>query len=228
MVMCIMPRVNRIAPGGMVFHVLNRGVGRQRLFEKPADYAAFEDVMTETLEKVPIRICSYCLMPNHWHLVLWPEEDGQLARFMQRLTVTHVTRWQSHRRRMGQGHVYQGRFKSFPVETDEYFYQLVRYVERNALRAKFVARAEDWQWSSLWRREHAPLEDRRWLGAWPLPRSRRWAEFVNEPETAAELASLRRCVKRGQPFGSPAWMEETAKQLHLESTIRPRGRPRNS
>ncbi len=223
-----MPRVNRIAPGGMVFHVLNRGVGRQRLFEKPADYAAFEDVMTETLEKVPIRICSYCLMPNHWHLVLWPEEDGQLARFMQRLTVTHVTRWQSHRRRMGQGHVYQGRFKSFPVETDEYFYQLVRYVERNALRAKFVARAEDWQWSSLWRREHAPLEDRRWLGAWPLPRSRRWAEFVNEPETAAELASLRRCVKRGQPFGSPAWMEETAKQLHLESTIRPRGRPRNS
>ena len=126
----------------MVYHVLNRGVGRQRLFEKPADYAAFEGLMEETLEKSPMRICSYLLMPNHWHLVLWPERDGDLAAFMQRLTVTHVTRWQKHKRRVGEGHVYQGRFKSFPVQEDDYFYQVVRYVERNALRATLVDRAE--------------------------------------------------------------------------------------
>ncbi len=221
-----MPRISRVAPGGMVFHVLNRGVGRQALFRKPADYSVFEDCVEETLDKVPMRICSYCVMPNHWHLVLWPEHDGDLALFMQRLTVTHVTRWQKSRQRVGEGHVYQGRFKSFPVETNKYFYQLVKYVERHALRANLVPHAEDWQWSSLWRREAGTAEQKRLLSKWPLPRPRKWLSFVNEAETEAELESLRRSVQRGQPFGSVQWIEETARQLNLESTLRPRGRPR--
>ena len=223
-----MPRISRVAPGGMVFHVLNRGVGRQTLFRKPADYSAFEDCVKETLDKVPMRICAYCVMPNHWHLVLWPEHDGDLALFMQRLTVTHVTRWQKNRRRVGEGHVYQGRFKSFPVETDEYFYQLVRYVEGNALRANLVPHAEDWKWSSLWRREAGTAEQQSLLAKWPLPCPRKWLSFVNDAETEAELESLRRCVRRGQPFGSDQWIEETARQLSLESTLRPRGRPRKT
>src|SRR5579872_294041 len=90
-----MPRTNRVTPGGMVFHVLNRGVGRMRLFDSDADYLAFENILEETLVVQPMRLLSYCLMPNHWHFVLWPKEDGDLAAFMQRLTVTHVTRWQS-------------------------------------------------------------------------------------------------------------------------------------
>ena len=212
----------------MVFHVLNRGVGLQRLFSRPSDYEAFEDVVEETLEKIPLRICSYCLMPNHWHFVLWPEHDGDLAAFMQRLTVTHVTRWQKHRNRIGEGHVYQGRFKSFPVEEDEYFYQLVRYVERNALRANLVQHAEEWKWSSLWRRERGTLEQQKSLAAWPLPCPRGWLKYVNDPETEEELNAVRRCVKRGQPFGSDRWIEETAKQLHLESTLRSPERPRHS
>ena len=210
----------------MVFHVLNRVVGRQRLFHKPADYSVFEEIIAETLDKVSMRICSYILMPTHWHLVLWPEGDGDLAAFMQRLTVTHVARWQKHRRRVGEGHVYQGRFKSFPVESNDYYYQVARYVERNALRAGWVERADDWQWSSLWRREHGTVDQRRWLSAWPLRQPRRWVELVNQPQTAAELESLRRCVVRGQPFGSSSWIEQTAKQLGLESTLRTRGRPR--
>ena len=212
----------------MVFHVLNRGVGRQRLFHKSADYAAFEEIITETLDKSSMRICNYCLMPNHWHFVLWPEADGDLAAFMQRLTVTHVTRWQKHRRRVGEGHVYQGRFKSFPVETDDYYYQVARYVERNALRAHLVERAEDWRWSSLWRREHGTLEERRWLSPWPVSQPRDWVRHVNASQTEAELASLRRCIARGQPYGSTQWVEQTAKQLGLESTIRLRGRPKKT
>ena len=223
-----MPRISRIAPGGMVYHVLNRGVGRQNLFKKPTDYAAFENAVEETLDKVSMRICGYCVMPNHWHFVLWPEHDGDLAAFMQRLTVTHVTRWQKQHHRIGQGHVYQGRFKSFPVETDEYFYQLVRYVERNALRANLVEKAEAWQWSSLWRQESGTPEQRACLSDWPLPRLRGWLKFVNEAETDAELKALRRCVKRGQPFGSDEWIETTAKQLNLESTLRSPGRPRKT
>src|SRR5688500_12411279 len=130
-----MPRTARVAPGGMAFHVLNRGVGRMRLFAKDADYAAFERILEQTLETRPMRVAAYCLMPNHWHLVLWPERTGDLAAFMQKLTITHARRWQEHRHRVGYGHLYQGRYKSFPVEGDEHFYQLVRYVERNALRA---------------------------------------------------------------------------------------------
>ncbi|MCE9554667.1 MAG: transposase [Planctomycetes bacterium] len=119
----------------MIYHVINRGVGRQQLFFQDGDYEAFERVIAETLEKRPMRILSYCLMPNHWHFVLWPEKEGDLGRFMQRLTVTHVTRWQKNYHCVGFGHAYQGRFKSFPVQADNYFYQVVRYVERNALRA---------------------------------------------------------------------------------------------
>ena len=125
----------------MVFHVINRGVGRQQLFFNDDDYLAFERVIRETLEKRAMRILSYCLMPNHWHFTLWPERDGDLGKFMQLLTVTHVTRWQTNYNMVGYGHLYQGRFKSFPVETDDYFYQVNRYVERNALRANLVTKA---------------------------------------------------------------------------------------
>ena len=97
-----------VAPGGMVFHVLNRGVARMQLFEKAADYQAFEQVLQDTLNQSPMRICAYAVMPNHWHLLLWPECDGELAAFMQRLTITHVRRWQEHRGYAGLGHVYQG------------------------------------------------------------------------------------------------------------------------
>ena len=222
-----MPRTNRLTPGGMIFHVLNRGVGRQQLFATPADYAAFEAVLGETLRKVPMRICSDCLMHNHWHFVLWPERDADLGAFMQRLTITHVTRWQKNRGRVGEGHVYQGRFKSFPIEADDYFYQVVRYLERNALRSNLVKRAEDWQWSSLWRRERGTSEQRKCLSTWPLRLPRAWLELVNEPQTEAELESLRHCTQRGRPLGSEHWIESTEKLLGIQSTIRPRGRPRN-
>jgi putative transposase len=221
-----MPRTARIAPGGFVYHVINRGVGKNDLFFKDGDYQAFEDVIQETLEKRPMRILSYCLMRNHWHLVLFPEGDGDLARFMQRLTVTHVTRWQKHYNMVGFGHVYQGRFKSFPVETDEYFYQVNRYVERNALRANLVERAEDWPWSSLWISKYGTAEHRAMISDWPLPRPRKWLRYVNEPETEAELSALRRSCLRGTPYGSPDWIKKTARKLGLQATLRSPGRPK--
>ncbi len=223
-----MPRIARAAPGGYVYHVLNRGVGRMRLFDKPRDYEAFEEILAETLVKVPLRVCALCAMPNHWHFVVWPEADGQLGAFFQRLTVTHVTRWARSKRRVGYGHVYQARFKSFPVETDDYFYQVVRYVERNALRANLVTEASRWRWSSLWLREQGTTAQRGWLSAWPLPCPRDWRTYVNQPQTEAELKALRHSVQRGTPYGSDAWMTNTAHQLGLQSTLRPRGRPRTS
>lgn len=146
-----MPRRPRNASGGLAYHVLNRRVGRLPLFEKSADYAAFEKILQEAYKRTGIRIAAYCLMPNHWHLLLWPQGDGELSEVMRWVTVTHTQRWHAHRHTSGSGPVYQGRFKSFPVQTDEHFLTVARYVERNAMRAKLVARAEEWQWSSLWR-----------------------------------------------------------------------------
>ena len=221
-----MPRTARVAPGGMVFHVLNRGVARMQLFEKAADYQAFEQVLQDTLDQSPMRICAYAVMPNHWHLLLWPECDGELAAFMQRLTITHVRRWQEHRGYAGLGHVYQGRYKSFPVESDEHFWVVARYVERNALRANLVLRAEEWRWSSLWQRCHPTGEERSLLAAWPIDMPANWLERVNQTDDAQELEALRRSVQRGRPFGQPEWQKEIAQRLGLESAYRPTGRPR--
>ena len=126
--------------------------GGCRFFGMRRTYDAFHRVVEETLRVTPIRICAYCWMPNHWHFVLWPERDGDLSTFMQRMANMHTQRWQRAKLRVGYGHLYQGRFKSFPIETDEHFYRVVRYVERNALRAGLVRRAEDWKWGSLQQR----------------------------------------------------------------------------
>ncbi len=221
-----MGRPLRTAVGGAIYHVLNRANGRLQLFEKAGDYEAFERVLKEAHERIPMRTLAYCLMPNHWHLVLWPSRDGDLSQFMAWVTLTHTQRWHAHHKSTGQGHVYQGRFKAFPVQVDEHFLALCRYVERNALRAGLVVRAEEWRWSSLWRRLFGAAPTRRWLAEWPVARPPRWVDWVNELQTETELEALRRCVTRGQPFGSEVWVRRTALRLGLEATLRPRGRPR--
>ena len=197
-----------------------------QLFETAADYQAFEQVLRETRDDSPMRICAYSLMPSHWHLLLWPQHDDDLATFMQRLTITHVRPWQLHRGYAGLGHVYQGRYKSFPVESDEHFAVVARYVERNPLRANLVLRADEWRWSSLWRRCHGPAEDRALLAAWPIDMPANWLELVNQTPDEHELKSLRQSVQRGRPFGRLEWQKEIARRLGLESAYRPRGRPR--
>ena len=223
-----MPRRPRIATGGLAYHVLNRRVGRWPLFESPKDYALFETILQEAVEHRQIRIVSYCLMPNHWHLLLWPREDGELSEVMRWITVTHTQRWHAFHQTAGTGPVYQGRFKSFPIQTDEHFITVARYVERNPLRARLVMRAENWRWSSLWSGKQSGELPRSWLSDWPMERPRNWIKRVNDAETALELEDLRSSVQRGRPFGSPRWQAKIAKRLGLESTLRARGRPKGS
>ena len=192
-----MPRRHREASGGIVYHVLNRAVGRMKLFETDSDYVAFERVLTETWERTGVRILCYCVMPNHWHLILWPREDGELSEVMRWLTVTHTQRWHAHYHTSGTGPIYQGRFKSFPVESDEHFLTVARYVERNALRANLVERAQDWSWSSFWRRRQRDKSVAKLLSEWPIPRPSDWTRRVNRPLTPGELKSVRHCVRRG-------------------------------
>ena len=220
-----MPR--RWAPAGYVYHIFNRAVPGVLLFERPEDYFAFERILEEACERIPMRILAYCLMPNHWHLVLQPYKDGDLAKFMHWLTTTHAHRWRQARNNTGRGHVYQGPYKSIPVETSLYLVILFRYVERNALTANLVERAEDWRWCSLWRRLHPHVVDGvPPLSLWPGGRPEQWTDFVNESQTEKEIAALKVALARGQPFGSSVWREETSKALGLQSTLRQRGRPR--
>lgn len=225
-----MSRPLRAAEGGYVYHALNRANASLAIFEDEDDYAAFEKVLAEAVTGHDMRLLAYCIMPNHFHLVLWPKGDGDLSRFMRWLTMTHTQRWHAHQGSSGTGHVYQERFKSFPVQDDEHLNTVCRYVERNALRAGLVRRAEAWRWGSLWRRvaANAKAPPGPPLSPWPIDRPRDWVRRVNAAIGPAEEEAMRRAIQRGQPFGADAWQAQTAAQLGLVSTLRPRGRPRKT
>lgn len=228
-----MPRSARTLVGGHCYHVLNRGNGRAQVFYGEADYREFVKLMAVAGDRLPPRLLAYCLMPNHVHLVLWPREDGEVSRWMQWLMTAQVRR--HHRRHGSDGHLWQGRFKAFPIQRDEHLLSVLRYVERNPLRAKLVARAEDWPWSSLGaptRADPAAADADRFEGAHapplhagPLPRPANWSEWVNQAEAPGQLAALRHSVNRGTPWGGSDWARRTAARLGIESSLHPRGRP---
>ena len=205
--------------------MLNRGARRMALFESPGDYVMFLSLLKSALARSTVRCLSYCLMPNHFHLVLWPRKDGDLSKCMFWLTTAHAMAWQAARGTRGLGHVYQGRFKAFPVCEDEHYLRVCRYVEQNPLRANLVTRAQDWQWSSLFQRATGagliPLE------AWPVDRPDQWVEVVNEARPA-EVDSIRLAVKRSAPYGPKDWRDVVAPRLGIERSIAPIGRPRNT
>jgi putative transposase len=220
-----MPRPLRTAPGGFVYHVLNRASGKRRIFDNDRDYLAFERVLAEVQERVPIRILAWCVMPNHWHLLLWPQQDAELSNYMRLVTLTHTQRVHAYRGSAGTGHLYQGRFKSFVVQNDAHFLTVSRYVEANALDASLVRRAEDWRWGSLWRTQRSKADQPPHIHPWPVTRPADWLAYVNQRAEAVELEELRGCARRGRPYGDETWIASAAEQLGLQSTLRPRGRP---
>jgi putative transposase len=216
------PRVARSSFGGFCYHVLSRGNAQATVYHDGYDYQEFVTQIGRACEHVPMRVLAYCLMPNHFHLVAWPRENGDLGRWMHWLLTTHVHR---HHRRYGtNGRLWQGRYKAFAIQDDHHLLAVLRYVERNPLRANLVAHAEDWRWSSLywWQRRGRPG----FLASGPIALPDGWVGRVNEPITDAELQALRLSAKRSRPFGADEWVKLTANRLGAESTIRSHGRPR--
>jgi putative transposase len=228
-----MARKPRCCPGGYVYHVLNRSAGRIALFRRDEDFAAFERVMLDAFERVPLRMLGWCLMKNHWHFMVWPRTDDEVTGYFRALAHTHAMRWRVAHGSVGWGPLYQGRFKAFPVESGSHLFTVCRYVERNALSAGVVKRAEQWRWGSLWLRHHAARDDhtralRRMLSAGPAgrwPDLKQWTESVNTAQTKRELSRLEVSEKRSQPYGVEPWTSKTLKALGLEHTIRREGRP---
>jgi putative transposase len=171
-----------------------------------------------------MRVLAYCLMHNHFHLALWPIGDGDLSRWMHWLLTTHVRRYQKHYHTSG--HIWQGRFKAFPVQEDDHLRVLLRYIERNPLRAGLVERAEDWPWSSLYGKPSAAPALIQ-LDPGPAPRGAEWVEAVNAPMFESDVALVRESIRRYRPLGDLTWTLAAARSLGLEYTLRPPGRPRH-
>jgi putative transposase len=222
-----MARQPRSAPGGLVYHVLNRSAGRTPLFRRDKDFLAFRNLLCEAQRRCPIELFAYCVMGNHWHLVLRPQDDGDLSAFMRWLTLTHAVRWRVSHHSVGDGPLYQGRFKSFPIQEDRHFLIGCRYVERNALTAGLVRRSQDWPWCSLWQRQAADIEGLALpaLSPWPVPMPRDWPQRVNEPIGRKELERLRLSTRRGRPLGDDRWTDKMVATLGLLHTVRSEGRP---
>jgi putative transposase len=219
-----MARTARYIAPGYCYHLINRGNRRARIFHEPADYEQFLALVHRAQARLELPILAMCLMPNHLHLVVRPRDSRDASRWMQWVFTTHV-HW-SHAKYATTGRLWQGRFKAFLIQADHHLLTVMRYVERNALRAKLVERAEDWRWGSLaWRSARpAPVA----LSASPVVLPSYWRHWVNEPQTSAELAEIRRCVNRQRPFGDEDWVTARAKELGMEHSLAPIGRPRKS
>ncbi len=221
-----MPRTPRASVGGLCYHVLNRGNAGSEVFHEARDYAEFVELLQEETETRKVRLLAYCLLPDHFHLVLWPRKDGDLSHRMQWLSTSHVRRY--HRQHQSSGHIWEGSFRAFPIQADEHLLTVLRYVEQNPVRLKELKlrKPERWSWSSVGK-DVAGLE-RPAIDPGPVDRGRNWLKSVQQPLTAEELAMVRHSVVRGTPFGDPKWLQRIVAKLGLESTVRPRGRPRKT
>jgi putative transposase len=218
-----MPRRSRVSTGRFIFHVLNRAIQGATLFEQPADYEAFLELLAEALRQHPVNLLPYCVMPNHWHLVLWPQNDGALSTFMARLTSKHARQWRDARGTRGRGAVYQSRFKAIAVQHDRHFLRLCRYVERNAARARLAARPAEWPWCSA--SPMAAGANRPVLSPWPVPRPDNWTELLDRPEPTQVLHEIRSAIRAGLHYGSTTWRRTTAEALRWRNGLRQPGRP---
>jgi len=222
-----MPRSARVDVGGEIYHVLNRANGRLQIFDTDADYQLFEQLLLETKEITDMRILAYELMPNHWHIILHPRSDGDLSSFMHKLSNAHTRKVHARTDTNGSGHLYQGRYKSFLVDSNNYLLAVIKYVERNAVRAKLVRRCEEWQWGSAWRRVHGTTEQKKLLDEIPTELPDEYVEWINTSENPDDLNMIRNSVNKSVPYGRERWVEKMISKHHLESTLRSPGRPKN-
>lgn len=221
-----MPRNARVDVGGEVYHVINRANGRLQIFDTDTDYRLFEKLLLETKELFDMRILAYILMPNHFHLVLYPREDGDLGLFMHRLSNAHTRKVHARTHTNGSGHLYQGRYKSFLVDKTNYLSAVIKYVERNAIRARLVHDCEKWQWGSAWRRLFGNAEQAKLLDETSFGLPDNYLPWINSEDKPDDLGTIRNSVVKNVPYGRGRWVEQMVVKYHLESTLKSPGRPK--
>jgi putative transposase len=225
-----MGRLPRVVDHGLVYHAINRGNNRAAVFADDEDHLAFLESVAATRDRYPFRLFGYCLMTNHFHLLLRPEPGQSISRILQSLTVTHT--WRYHKQNQSSGHVWQGRFKSPVVQDGVHLLVVLRYIEANPLRAGMVADPAEYRWSSF--QQHGTGRDDPLLSSFPewnelgrtdAERRKRWRTKVRAGQDEAEITAVRRSLQSGRPFGEQQWTEGMARRLNIELNPRPRGRP---
>lgn len=218
-----MSRPPRSIHAGSCYHVINRGNNRATIFHHPGDYGAFISLIRDAQERLPLDLFAACLMPNHFHLVVRPHGPDDVGTWMHWLLTTHSHRY--HLTHGTSGRVWQGRYKAFPIEQDAHLLTVLRYVERNAVRAGFVARARDWRWGSAsWR--HGPAARSALLQVPPVSLPVGWDDYVDQPQTTQELESMRACVNGQRAYGGDEWTAAAPEcQGWSAPAVRRRGRP---
>jgi putative transposase len=222
-----MARQPRLDIADQIFHVINRSNARWNIFKTNQDFQGVLKSLVETLELIPIDIFAFCIMSNHWHFIAKPKAGGDMGRFFGKFTQKATQRWHIKHGTVGSGHLFQGRFKSFLVEKDEYFLQLAKYVEANALRAGMVKKAEEWPWSSLYLRLNNPALAKRIFASWPIDMPKNYLSLLNQPLPKVQLDSIRASIEKSKPFGSEGWVSKQVNKYDLGYTLRQAGRPKN-
>ena len=223
-----MGRAPRVDIKDLVYHVVNRANSRRTIFHEPDEYRHFEMLLKDAVERFNMRLLAYALMPNHWHLLLYPRSDGDMSLFMQWLTLTHTQQYHVWKQTTGHGHIYQGRYKFFLVENDSYLLAVIKYIERNPVRAKLVRKVENWKWNSGYRRLGGSRKEQSLLSDPPIDLPRNYRAWVNESEKEDDLANIRISIINGKPLGTMTWVERIVERFGLEATLRGRGRPTGS
>jgi putative transposase len=221
-----MARGPRVDIGGEVYHVLNRANGRLTIFDTEAAYHDFEYLLNEMREQFEMRILAYALMPNHWHLLLHPRNDGDLATCMRWLGTSHSRRYHAQTKTIGCGHLYQGRYKSFIVKNDQHLLTVLKYIERNPVRAGLVERAEEWRWGSAYRRIRGSDRQKIFLTESPVPLPHAYVDWIHDSDEQKELAAVRLSVNKGVPYGAKLWRDAMIEKYRLHQTIRGPGQPK--
>ncbi|MBL8955055.1 MAG: transposase [Myxococcaceae bacterium] len=211
-----MPRIPRGLEVGGVAHVLNRGNAKQTVFHTAGEYEGFIELLHRAKERHPVDLLAFCIMPNHFHVVVRVDQTADLSALMQWWMTSHVRRL--HKRNATSGHIWQGRFKSFPIQEDEHLLTVLRYVLLNPCRANLVQDPWAWRFSSLWY-DHM-------LASWPVKPPVDARVWLSESPDEDDAADVRRSIRRGTPYGDEAWQQRAASEWGLEPTLNPRGRPR--
>lgn len=221
-----MGRTARVAVANEVYHVINRAVGRLQIFDDDKDYELFISLLEEARFITQMRILAFTIMPNHWHLELYPREDRDLCAFMHFLTNGHTRKVHALTKTTGTGPLYQGRYKSFLIESDAHYLTVLKYIERNPVRAKLCSRVEEWRWGSAWLRLHGSGKQQELLDDGPVPLLPDYHQWINEEDRPEDIEDIRQSARKGSPFGNELWVSQMVESYQLEMTRRPPGRPK--
>lgn len=215
-----MVRLARMVLPGIPHHVTQRGNRRERTFFEDGDYALYLDLLAEGAGRAGVEIWSYCLMPNHVHIIAVPRDADGLGRAFRHVH-RHYTGYINAKMRVT-GHLWQGRFSSVAMD-EAHLHAAFRYVALNPVRAQLVKRAQDWQWSSV-RAHCAGCDDHVVRVAPLLERIGDFRAFLDEAfDEAFTYAALRKAESIGRPLGSRDWLADMEAQTGLSLIPAKRG-----